>query len=92
MTYDLCTIVRNINSSKKGISRRRANGSLHSALHRGAICLFLFRSFITAIVVNTPERRLAKCTFVHCVSVLAFEYIRDFCPELISSVLKCKRA
>ena len=33
MTYDLCTIVRNINSSKKGISRRRANGSLHSALY-----------------------------------------------------------
>ena len=28
--------------------------------------------------------------FVHCVSVLAFEYIRDFCPELISSVLKPK--
>ena len=27
---------------------------------------FLSDGFITAIVVNPPESKLAKCTFVHC--------------------------
>ena len=27
---------------------------------------FLFGGFITAIVVNPPEKKLAKCTYVQC--------------------------
>ena len=30
---------------------------------------FLSGGFITAMVVNPPERRLAKCTSVHCKSI-----------------------
>ena len=42
------------------------------ATHRGTHCTemrfasFLFAGFITAIVVNPPERKLAKHTYVHC--------------------------
>ena len=35
-------------------------------LHIGAICQFFSGGFITAIVVNPVERRLAKDTSVHC--------------------------
>ena len=31
---------------------------------------FLSGGFITAIVVNSPERKLAKCTYVHCIAYL----------------------
>ena len=35
-------------------------------LHIDVICQFFSGGFITAIVVNPTERRLAKCTSVHC--------------------------
>ena len=36
-------------------------------VHKGAFCQF--PGFITAIVVNPPERKLAKCTSVQCIAV-----------------------
>ena len=39
-------------------------------LQRGAFCQFSFRWIcLTAIVVNAPERKLSKCTFVHCLNL-----------------------
>ena len=38
-------------------------------MHRGAFLSFLSGGFITAIVVNPPERKLAKRTCVHCSSL-----------------------
>ena len=37
-------------------------------LHRGAFASFLSGGFITAIVVNPPESKLAKRTSVHWVA------------------------
>jgi hypothetical protein len=36
-------------------------------VHRGAFCQFFSGGFITVIVVNPPERKLAKHTSVQCV-------------------------
>ena len=35
-------------------------------LHRGLYASFLSGGFITAILVNPPERKQAKLTSVHC--------------------------
>ena len=40
----------------------------HSTAHRGAFCSFLSGGFIIAIVLNPPERKLAKRTSVKCVT------------------------
>ena len=51
-------------------------------LHRGAICQFFSDGFITDIVVNPPERRLAKCTSVQCLisKLSGFEGLKNWCP------------
>ena len=38
---------------------------------------FLSGGFITAIVVNPPERKLAKCTSVHCPSIAAVTILQS---------------
>ena len=39
-------------------------------MHRGAFCQFLSGGFTTMAVMNLPERKLAKCTSVHCLPEL----------------------
>ena len=38
-------------------------------MHRGAFASFLSGGFITAIVVNPPERKLAKRISVQCLTI-----------------------
>ena len=46
----------------------------YSAVHRGAFCRFLSGGFFTAIVVTSPERKLAKRTSVQCLSDLCYTF------------------
>ena len=40
--------------------RRPRNSSMNSTMHKGAFASFLSGGFITATVVNPPERKLVK--------------------------------
>ena len=48
--------------------RKTKMSDVSNGLHRDAFWQFFFGGFITAIVVNPPERKLAKRTSVDCVN------------------------
>ena len=50
---------------------------------------FLSVGFITAIVVNSPKRKLAKCTSVHCTA--AFDQLNTFLKTPVMSVEPVKK-
>ena len=52
---------------------------MHQAVHRGAFFSFFSGGFITAIVVNPPERKLAKRPSVQLSKLFKTYFRQPFC-------------